>query len=64
MSKKKEMAGKMVSKEYTNVRCGHCGKFGHSHEDHNRQASSIFPYSIGPDASASSITKNPNFRKK
>jgi hypothetical protein len=32
--KKKGIAGKMVSKEYKTVRCGHCGKFGHSHETH------------------------------
>lgn len=33
-SRKKSMAGKMVSKTYTSTRCGHCGKFGHSHEEH------------------------------
>jgi hypothetical protein len=33
-NKRQDMAKKMESKSYTNVRCGHCGKFGHSHEDH------------------------------
>lgn len=35
MANKKNMAGKMTSKTYTNTRCGHCGKFGHSHETHS-----------------------------
>ena len=32
--KKQSVAKKMESKSYTNVRCGQCGKFGHSHEIH------------------------------
>lgn len=32
------MASKMTSKEYTSVRCGHCGKFGHHHDSHDFSA--------------------------
>lgn len=35
MADKKSMAKKMESKTYTNVRCGHCGKFGHHHSEHS-----------------------------
>jgi hypothetical protein len=26
---------KLISKTFTNVRCGHCGKFGHHHSEHS-----------------------------
>lgn len=31
---KKNVAGKMQSKEYKTTRCGQCGKFGHHHSAH------------------------------
>ena len=42
MADKKSMASKMVSKEYKTTRCGHCGKFGHHHSDHEGSAKDAF----------------------
>lgn len=41
MANKKNMAGKMTSKTYTNTRCGHCGKFGHHHVTHKNPNADI-----------------------